>query len=141
MAFDAALQVFGTANLNTGLQIDLKLFDSSNPAVPNRFTLAASHQAPTRLNIAQNGPENVVFAQLPSRTRSMEIFFNTRFAASTTRNFYRANPAPAEGTRVQVVGVSSFIPGLRSFPTPYSSLFEAPGPATCGSRQCDRRGR
>lgn len=140
MAIDAGLELFGSANLSTGLQLDLKLFDSNSPTTPNRFTLAASHQPARISSIAQNGPENVVFVVKPQRTARIELYqHGTQLIDTATRDYFRLNPAPQEGTILQVVAISSFIPGLRSFPSPYSRVFAAPGPSTCGMRQC--RGR
>ena len=143
MAINAALEFFGSGSLRSGLQLDFNIFDSNSFTVPNRITLAASHQTPRILSIDQNGTQLVIFVDKPARTGLVELYQNGgQRIASTNSNFFRIR-APQAGTRLQIAGESTLINGLRSFPSPFSSSFVSPGPCTNGSRQCSpgERGR
>jgi len=136
MAIGAALEFLGSTNLATGLQVDVGIFDSDVVTTPNRITLSASHQTPDITSINQNGSQLVIFFDEPANTGTVRLYQNGGQQIASTAGAYFRIPAPPQGTRLQVAGESTLISGLRSFPSPYSSIYESPGPCLEGSRQC-----
>ena len=119
----------GLLSVNRGLVLDIEIDpDFYGPTGP-LVSLIASHRMPS-LVVENTNDTTLITVDSPGAVRH-DIYWSGGFIGSTTTGFL-AIPILPQGTQILAVGVSSLIPGLKSFP----ALDTVPQNPGCGPQGC-----